>query len=283
MRLIELCCGSAAVSMRAIGFAPPLTYQGGKRRQSKQILEAIGIRSRPKSIMLVDIGPFGRTWQAMADPSIRQRVASIIDGFANDPRGNWDRVRRSPIPEDLAEYSAAYLTLQLLNYKSKAVHIKNGRWITHGFNTTTAYGRPASARFGMVSPQLPRLSRWVTELGVKASGVELSAIHGDVLDVAGEIEAGSIVYIDPPYHGTTGYGSGLDRVDLMRLIDTVASVVRIVAVSEAEPLPGAAYHIRLVSRRRGMAGNIGAEWLSIYTTDPKLTEFWSSRSICDAR
>ncbi len=46
VRWVELCCGSAAVTLRLLGgrkAVPPASYQGGKRKYAHAILDALGL------------------------------------------------------------------------------------------------------------------------------------------------------------------------------------------------------------------------------------------------
>jgi hypothetical protein len=48
---------------------------------------------------------------------------------------------------------------------------------------------------------------------------------------------GTVVYMDPPYVGTTGYAADLPRADVVALARRWAAAGALVAISEAEPIP----------------------------------------------
>jgi hypothetical protein len=66
-----------------------------------------------------------------------------------------------------------------------------------------------------------------------------AAIHPDArtLDPAPDLPAGTWVFIDPPYVGTTGYASDLPRADVVALARRWAEAGAGVMVTEAEAIP----------------------------------------------
>ena len=52
-----------------------------------------------------------------------------------------------------------------------------------------------------------------------------------------KVPEGAIVYIDPPYQGTTGYGADLGRDEVVTLARSWARRGAVVCISEAEPIP----------------------------------------------
>ena len=53
----------------------------------------------------------------------------------------------------------------------------------------------------------------------------------------GKLPDGTVCYIDPPYVGTTGYGSDLDRAEVLSLARRWSDAGATVCISEAEALP----------------------------------------------
>ena len=102
-----------------------------------------------------------------------------------------------------------------------------------------------------------------------AAGLPLRAWHG-----AASIPpvGGAVVYIDPPYQGTTGYQPGdLDRDGVLTLVERWRSAGSVVAVSETEPLPGGvAVDIGAMVPRQGRRGTLTAEWLTVYGMEPRV-------------
>lgn len=57
------------------------------------------------------------------------------------------------------------------------------------------------------------------------------------VDPGPDLPPGTVVYMDPPYQGTTGYGHDLPRVEVVALARRWAAAGATVAISEAEPIP----------------------------------------------
>ena len=64
---------------------------------------------------------------------------------------------------------------------------------------------------------------------------------------------GSIVYIDPPYVGTTGYGHNLTREEVCAIAERWASAGALVVISEAEPLAELSgwHQVEITGERKG--------------------------------
>ena len=68
---VDLCCGSAAVSIRLLGdAAPPVSIRGGKASYALAVLGVLGIRpgEGAGAMTLVDAGVWGDIWGVLSDP-----------------------------------------------------------------------------------------------------------------------------------------------------------------------------------------------------------------------
>lgn len=114
-----------------------------------------------------------------------------------------------------------------------------------GFNPTTALGSvwaSTSGRDGFRPPttcekMADRLARSAISAPVRVSpriptAAEVSAAIG----TPGDLE-GCIIYMDPPYAGTTGYAADLSREEVVMHARDFASLGATVAISEAEAIP----------------------------------------------
>ena len=154
---LELCCGSAALTLHLLGAKRSLLpYQGSKWRFRKQLgalLRANGAQGVPGRVELFDPGPWGTVAGSVIAAGSR---AAIIDQLQRmtllDPREVYDSLHGDPVPEDPVAFSAQYLFLQRLAYSGKAVGVRGGRWSSPGFNSSSAYGLPGTERFGAVRP-----------------------------------------------------------------------------------------------------------------------------------
>lgn len=253
--LVELCAGSAAVSLRYLDSKgrPPLAWQGGKRGYADAILGAMGLApggGAGGDVLLVEPGPWGEAWDLWRTREGRADTIARLRAWAEeDPRTLWQRLRAAPPPPDPAERVATWAALQFWSFGRKPVRGEEGRWRSHGFNAVEAY----------------RSTYRAGEIGTKADGSKFSYAARDrrLPDVIAALQAlpdlsrvhvlrcsalevptirGARYFIDPPYESTTcAYGHGLPRADVLALAQRLdAGGAALVAVSEAEalPLPG---------------------------------------------
>lgn len=76
--LVELCCGTAAVSLWALGRCRPITgYMGSKRRDAEVLVQALDVAS-PDRVVLVDGGPWGDVWATLQHLEGRRAVAATL-------------------------------------------------------------------------------------------------------------------------------------------------------------------------------------------------------------
>ena len=142
VRLVEVCAGSAAVTLEAMGAALPLYYRGGKRRHARQIVEALrrvagehygALRYRlPRqgfaSYTLNEPGMFGEFWAAVNIPSLRHRLVVELRRLhdthgALGARGMWTLLAGRQVPDDLIERVAVRVALQRHSYGGRPVDI----------------------------------------------------------------------------------------------------------------------------------------------------------------
>ena len=232
----------------------PCSYQGGKQRLAKQIvdiiysenkiddntkfydlccgsgavsLELINRGFNPNNIIMIDKGVFGQFWQSVANDEFE------IDIFKNE-------IDKIPSPENIQEYLSNlsnkpitdvdmvvyhYLLLQAGAFGSKQVWIEDDRWVTPSFRS---YWLPTktSNRKSPVNPMMPmpktlynRVENIVSQLGgcIVASKEDVFKCVNDRLN---RDRGNIIVYIDPPYYGTTGYECSFDVFELIRSVTT---------------------------------------------------------------
>lgn len=268
--LVDLCAGSACVSLAALGHRRRLVpYMGGKWPYRRQVLNALGISGVPDRIALVDVGPWGDTWQALARDL--PRVRELVECYAaeEDHVALWGRLRAAPAPADLVQRAAVHLTLQRLAFRGKPLDDRVGRWSDPGLSKTEAAGIPATDTFGAVEPQLPVLARRLRALDLRGRMEARRMSAAEVVPVPG-----AHVYIDPPYQGTTGYnGHDLTRAEVCAIAERWAAAGCTVVVSEAEPvdLPGWR-HVRLTDPQPLM-GRERQEWLTCWGEPAQATLF----------
>lgn len=280
--LTELCAGTAAVGLCALVGLPmdSLTgYMGAKRRWSLRINQALGFDpfNRCGSLHLVDAGPWGEVWSAMADgygPVIANELRRLEDAHDDFAPAAWRAVVQLPPPAERPARVAQYLTLQARSAGCIPVWWDGDRWTAPtGSRTERAHetrpgrgsramgsayamgsGFVKSERRGAKSRGLVRLStlrQRVEDLHRVVPWQRVTVTHGPVDSV--EPMGGGAVYFDPPYRGCPRYAALLVRAEVLQTIDRWRDASRVVVVSEAEPIDGAE-HVQIARR----------EWLSVF-------------------
>jgi len=91
-------------------------------------------------------------------------------------------------------------------------------------------------------------SRWppVAVLSAIPTAADVSRWLGTPGDLSG-----CVIYMDPPYVGTTGYGSNLTRDEVIAAALDFDALGAVVCISEAEPVIGTWYATAITAGRRG--------------------------------
>lgn len=230
----DLCCGSGAVSIALL------------RRGHD-----------PNRIHMVDAGPWGLVWAAIGAGQFSlsqfKLACEAVPSNREDIKDYMQQLASAPVGED-APY--VYLLLQAASFGGKAIWIKNGRWENTSFRS---YWLPTStsSRRSPVNPMMPMPET----LFERASMLVPSAIgvQGFCADLGDYSPRGGIVYVDPPYGGTTAYGHSLS-------MDSFIKGIRIPTfVSEGKPLSDLAIRVSGGRTKGGISGAraiANEEWLS---------------------
>lgn len=309
MRLIEACAGSAAVTLAVVGGKLPLYYRGGKRRHARQIaavLQGLAVEQGAQgfiSYVLNEPGMFGTFWAlARCAPFRSQLVAELRTMHENaqglSARDVWGLLASAPVPTGATQRVAAWVALQRHSYAGRPVEIappdpkrdacdQREFWRTAGFmgaaadkgaqrERALAAGNLGALRWAKNSPTLAGMADAIEALpqallrpqdggAMLTTRIDARRLHLALLD------APSVVYIDPPYAGTScGYAAELSRANVLTIAHRAIARGYPVVVSEAEPLPaldcGTVEHRQLAGPTGGgrTASRQQAEWLTIY-------------------
>lgn len=276
LTLIELCAGSAAVSMAWLGHQPPLGWQGGKRAFAGAILRAAGLGRLDAlrtdgEVVLCEPGPWGEVWALWRAQGTAGTVERLLAWNTRDPSELWLQLSAAPPPFDLADRVAVWCVLQFWSYGSKPVVSDGSRWRTHGFHAEGPYRSEVAARKraqGLTKYRTGRDQR-LHLLAQRIEALNLSrvrAVYRQIADVP--LQPGAITYLDPPYVGTScPYGHALPRPQVLELALARAAAGELVLVSEAEPLPLPGWHHLMlpppIGRGRNNFTAQRAEWLTM--------------------
>lgn len=272
---------------------PPCSYQGGKQRLAKQIvdiileqnditeytkfydlccgcgaitLELINRGIHPTNITMVDKGLFGKFWNSIANNEFnldvfQQEIKKIPE--KEYIKNYLQNLSNKKVDFELLEYH--YLLLQSGSFGSKQIYIKEDKWKNNSFRN---YWLPTenSNRRSPVNPMMPMpdtLFNRVKNIVDNLSGI-INAIYSDVKDI--KIEENAIIYIDPPYKNTESYDDNFDYENF--IYNNKKN--NIIYLSEGYALEDAKSSILLSkSRLKGnISGNIKRkpteEWLNIF-------------------
>jgi len=265
---------------------PPCAYQGGKQRLAKAITSIIRLdkqyfydlccgsgavslafRSKgvsPDRLVLVDKSPWGLFWQEIGRGTFSLKEFRY---HLDQLPANIEQIPTylRTLSQTLAEPETCvyiYLLLQSGSFGSKAIWIDGGRWRNCTFRS---YWKPTaiSSRHSPVNPMMPMpdtLYERVCRIAEAMYGCQ--GIWGDVRDV--QISENSVVYIDPPYQGTTAYGFNFDVLDFVKSLNVRAYV------SEAVPLSPQAVQVSGTRSKGGISGvrqTANQEWISCFNGD----------------
>jgi site-specific DNA-adenine methylase len=269
----------------AVGrFKAPVAYQGGKTRLAADIIDymapalkeanvfydlccgcgavSIELVSRgfdPHDVYMIDTGPFGIVWQYIGEGHFSLGVfKSYIDAIPKDRakiKGFMDELSKQPASIDTPY---VYLLLQASTFGGKALWIENGGWSINSFRS---YWMPTetSNRRSPVNPMMPLPATLYERLGHLCEGMQ--GVHAQCADCQ-EAKPGSdgVVYIDPPYAGTAGYGS--PAFDVVKFAQ---SLIVPCYVSEGRALTDRTWCLSKNMKKGGMSGSratANEEWLS---------------------
>ena len=282
--------------------SPPCSYQGGKQRLAKQIvdifysenqidddtkfydlccgsgavsLELINRGFNPNNIVMIDNGCYGAFWQSIANDEFELDVfkqeIDKLPSLENIQQYLKD-LSNQPVDKELFIYH--YLLLQAGAFGSKQIWIEDGKWKN---NTFRGYWLPTetSNRKSPVNPMMPMpntLYTRVEEIINQLSGCIVASqenVFNTVYRLDEEYEINNsknlIIYIDPPYMNTTGYKESFNIYELERQIWNNAPIY----ISEGFQMEGVS-NTYLLSEGR-TKGNISGN------TNKKPVEEWLNK------
>jgi hypothetical protein len=250
--LIELCAGTAAVSLVAIG-APkfPVSRIGSKAGYVEPILSALGIRPRAaRSVYAVELDDrLAHTLGGLLNRAIAEYIADEI-ASRSETSATWQQ----------AKHALKTPTWEIADY---LVWLAGARGGIGGFKGE--HIRRPSVR-GFI-PSLASLAQRVRAFQNRRWPGHIAVTVADVTFLDATIYAPTAVYIDAPYLGRQGYDHAL-KEPTEEIAQRWARAGHRVVVSEARPLPGADRTVDITNLRRGQTRRSltkdAAEWLSIY-------------------
>lgn len=274
----------------------PCSYQGGKQRLAKEIIdiileenkvndktifydiccgsgaitiELINRGIKPEQIVMCDKSSWGVFWKAIGEGTFDIKAFNVYSKAV--PR-DYAQVQEYIV--NLSKLDASidevykYLILQATSFGGKQIWRENKEWKNASFRS---YWQPTekSNRRSPVTPMHPNIDeieKRVEKIVNKCKG--LKCIADDAEKVLGIIQKDNcIIYLDPPYTGTTKYGFTLDYIGYVKKIRNITYCP--IYVSEKEQLSNVkdSRKLNFSSSKGGISGNRKnkhEEWLNKY-------------------
>lgn len=236
-KFYDLCCGSGAITV-----------------------ELLNRGIKPNNITMIDLSVWGLFWKSVGEGTFDIKLfEDIISKMPNEPTLIKDHVEELSKSNSNINTEYIFLVLQSASFGGKAIWKQDDKWHTHGFRdywlpTETSVRRSPS---NPMSPMPNTLLERMKLLIEKAKGI--NAIHMNVTDF-NNFKDGSIIYIDPPYSNTTGYGYDFD------LLNYIKSINKKCYVSEGKKISENAIKISK-SKKSGITGkrkSSNEEWINIF-------------------
>jgi hypothetical protein len=260
---VEPCAGTAALSVRLQGgkhARPPVSRMGAKTGYADCILRIMGLRPGQGAAHYLWCEPDAGVrlmLEAYRDHALALAAADIIRGWADEePRALWERLRaEGPVQGGEPKELARWCTLQRWMYANAPISHDGIKWINSRSEGGFTFG---ANNFGTTE---------TTANGFKTLPCLPATIHPDALQVEPQpLPPGCVVYIDPPYEGTTGYADDLPRAQVLALAMQWAQAGAAVYISEAVPLdlPGW-HHIDIAGERKGQKRTFSKQQREVIT------------------
>lgn len=241
-RFYDLCCGSAAVS-----------------------IELVNRGVAPSRIWMLDISSWGSFWSAIGSGTFNM---DAFDQFLSDlPRDKRDikshMLALSALP--LGDHEVElYPVLQACSFGGKQIWRNGERWANACFRD---YWEPTatSIRRSPANPMQPSPTELRRRIGALVNGMRgVTCFNVDIMTaISDPFPSDAVVYIDPPYQGTTGYAFGFDVTSFINRFREVNQAP--LFVSEGIQLSENALMLTFGGAKGGISGNRKGkhqEWLT---------------------
>jgi hypothetical protein len=257
---------SAARALHTVERLRPLiTYQGGKHRYGGSILGALGLSrgAGARRYWLNDAGPSARVLAALVSSELRDQVLTKLAAIEPGER-SWRWLASAPVPTDRVTFVAVWLALQAGSPLGKPVMVEDGWWKTHGYATLSPSARRKGFRYRMnpaaLAKKLRRMEHALADWPiVTTTGPAIE------MPVPAQVDGPTVVFLDPPYVGRTGYLRKQTRQNVETIARRWHDAGATVIVSESEPvhLGRGEDHVSLIGDDARPRPGQKYEWLTI--------------------
>lgn len=274
----------------------PCTYQGGKQRVATEIvdnfasiypisdesihyydlccgsgaitIELLNRGVQPEQIIMCDKSVWGLFWKEVGKGTFSMNTFhKYSKAVPRDPSKIPEHIKGLAAQSALVDTAYKYILLQAASFGGKQIWCEGTEWKNASFRS---YWKPTenSNRRSVVNPMMPMIDELENRVELLVDNCKgLTCYNADVLtmlEMIGKDRGRKIVYIDPPYKETTGYGFNFD-LDFF-INSYKASLTDILFISEKVALSENAIRLQFAGNKGGINGQrLGKneEWLSI--------------------
>ncbi len=244
VRFYDLCCGSGAISIELINRGVP-----------------------PETITMVDASSWGAFWKAIGEGSFDLEWLSRLLAEVPDDKSLVKDYASELSKRKVGRHEAEiYPVLQACSFGGKQIWYQDGEW-RNAFFRGYWKPKPTSVRKSPANTMQPGpkvLLGRIRRLAEECKG--LCALRADIhtiLDL--ELEEDAVVYVDPPYQGSTGYAYGFDLNQFIKIFRKTFN--NALFVSEGMPLTPQSEQLEFKGAKGGISGikrGKHEEWLTMF-------------------
>jgi hypothetical protein len=192
----DLCCGSGAIS-----------------------IELVNRGIKPEQIVMLDASPWGLFWKMIGDGTFDLTVfKQVCDRIPKD----ITKIKNHMLsllkqPADI-ETVYTFLVLQAASFGGTPTWIENNEWKKNGGLRNYWMPTETSSRRSPVNPMMPMPDTLLDRVERLVNGMR--GCHGLNINITSLriFEDDAVIYIDPPYSNTTGYGHNFDVIKYVNQI-----------------------------------------------------------------
>lgn len=276
----------------------PCSYQGGKQRVAKEIvdyilnttlftnntkfydlccgsgaitIELINRGVPPDKIVMCDKSSWGVFWESIGQGKFDlNKFYTYSKAVPRDKSLIQNHIKQLSQTNANIDEEYKYILLQASSFGGKQIWNTDGKWQNTSFRD---YWQPTttSKRRSPVNPMQPMID--VIEKRIENIVINckrLTCYHKDIYDMLDIIKRDEsdfqIIYIDPPYTSTTGYGFNFNISDF--LSELFNNTLGTIFVSEKEPISDdEKIKLNFNGAKGGISGKKACkneEWLSVF-------------------
>lgn len=271
-RFIELCAGTASLSLRLhrADAHPAISRMGAKTGYAEAILGVLGLNPGDRAAEYVWCEPDAGVRMLLGSYSQpKDEIVAALQAWLDvPPRELWSQLKAEGPPKDPSPREIARVARILTS--NRLINLDTHTWKNSGKGGSTFGG----ADFCTPLEGLIRSFR-------EAPSDMVVQVESDARRLPVERGEGAIVYIDPPYVGTTGYASDLPREDVVALARRWADAGATVCISEAEAIPELLmdgwFQVEITGSKQGMPRTFSKQQREFLTLNREPDRYWAAR------